>query len=177
VPGPFARLRDLSTVVVAMAGLWLFWSEYSSLSGLSWWYNSVHHLRSGSAGPSPDYDLATLPWKVAAARVFDVKDGRMTIVTSNDSFAYQASATIGTGRASAADIYFDVDVEAGGVTIGLVQGGKWIAISSSRNAGSFTDWNSAQLGYRSSITVVIANDNPAGESRLIVKSLRLYLRK
>jgi hypothetical protein len=175
---PFARFGDLSRIIIATAGLMFFWSQYSYLSGLSWWYGSVHHLRTGSAGrPGPDYDLATLPWKVAAARVFDVKPGRMTLVTSHDSFAYQASANIGTGGASAADIQFDVDVEAGGVTIGLVQGGKWVAISSSRRAGSFADWNSAQLGYRRSLTVVIANDNPAGESRFIVKSLRLYLRK
>jgi hypothetical protein len=173
----FVHVRDVSSLIVAIAGLWLFWSQYSSLSGLSWWHNSVDHLRSGNAGQAPDYDLATLPWKVAGARLFDVKQGRMTIVTSNDSFAYQASANIGTGRASAVDIHFDVDVEAGGVTIGLLQGGKWIAISSSRKAGSFTDWNSAQLGYRRSLTVVVANDNPVGESRFIVKSLRLYLRK
>ena len=176
---PFARFGDLSSIIIATAGLMFFWSQYADLSGLSWWYGSVHHLRTGTAAgrPAPDYDLATLPWRVAAARVFDVKQGRMTLVTSNDSFAYQASATIGTGGASAADIQFDVDVEAGGVTIGLLQGGKFVAISSSRNAGSFADWNSAQLGYRRSLTVVIANDNPAGESRLIVKSLRLYLRK
>ena len=163
---PFARFGDLSIIIVATAGLMFFWSQYSYLSGLSWWYGSVHHLRTGSDGrPAPDYDLATLPWRVAAARVFDLEQGRLTLVTSHDSFAYQASAKIGTGGARAADIQFDVDVEAGGV------------ISSSRKAGSFADWNSAQLGYRRSLTVVIANDNPAGESRLIVKSLRLYLRK
>ena len=174
---PSARFQPLSSIVIATAGLWYFWSQYSYLSGLSWWYSSVHHLRTGSVRSAPDYDLATLPWKVAGARVFEVKQGRMTLVTSHDSFAYQASANIGTGGASAADIQFDVDVETGGVTIGLLQGGKFVAISSSRNAGSFADWNSAQLGYRRSLTVVIANDNPAGESRVIVKSLRLYLRK
>jgi hypothetical protein len=82
-----------------------------------------------------------------------------------------------TDGASAADIQFDIDVESGGVTVGLLQAGKWIASNSVKQAGTFTDWNSAQLGYRRTLTIAIANDNPAGQSRVTVKALRVFLRK
>jgi hypothetical protein len=172
-----ARLADLSIVVIATAGLWLFWSQYTDLSRLSWWYDNTQHLPERTAGVRPDYDLSSLPWKVTRARLFDVAPDRMTMVTSSEPFEYQALATISTAGAKAVDIQFEVDVGSGGVTIGVQQAGKWIAVNSTRKAGSFVEGNSAQLTYHRSATIVIANDNPAGESRLTVKSLRLFLRK
>jgi hypothetical protein len=172
-----ARLTDLLIVGIAIAGLWFFWSQYSYLSGLSWWYDNTQHIRERTAGRQPDYDLGSLPWQVAHPRLFDVKPGRITLVTSDEPFGYQAFAAIETAGARAVDLLFEVDVESGGVTIGLLQGGKFIATSSTRQAGSFVDGNSAQLTYRRSMTVVIANNNPAGESRLTIKSLRVFLRK
>lgn len=172
-----ARLIDLSIVMTAVAGVWLFWSQYSNLSALSWWYANTHRLRTRTTAPNPDYDLATLPWKAVRPQVFELKPGKLGIVTDTEPFAYQAFATVNTGDADAADIQFEADLEAGGATIGLLQGGKWIAINSSQRPGPFSDSNSAQLGYHRSLTVMIANNNPAGESRLTVKSLRLYLRK
>jgi hypothetical protein len=174
---PFARLADLSIIVIATSGLWLFWSQYSFLSGLSWWYENTQTLAARTAPLRPDYDLTTLPWKVASPRLFEVTQGTLTIATSKDPFGYQAFANVNTGGAVAADIQFDMDVEAGGLTVGLLQAGKWIAVNSTQKAGSFADSNSAQLGYHRSLTVVIANDNPAGESRVTVRSLRLFLRK
>ena len=106
----------------------------------------------------------------------DLETGRAT-VTSDEPFAYQAYATIETGGASAVDFDFEVEVESGGVTVGLLQGGKWIAVNSSDKPGSFKGANSARLAYRRSTTVMIANDNPSGASRLTLKSLRLFLRK
>ena len=176
VRGAFTRVGDLSIVIIATAGLWFFWSQYSYLSGLSWWYDNTQSLQARTAGRTPQYDLMTLPWKVAGPRVFEVKQGRMTIATSNEPFGYQAFANISAGGANAADIQFDMDVEVGGVTIGLLQAGKWIAINSTQKPGAFAASNSAQLGYHRSLTVMIANDNPAGESRLTLKSLRLFLR-
>jgi hypothetical protein len=177
VRAALGRLGDLSVVVIATAGLWFFWSQYSYLSGLSWWYENTHSLAARTAPLRPDYDLTTLPWKLASPRLFEVERGTMTIVTSKDPFGYQAFANINTGAASAADIQFDLDVEAGGLTVGLLQAGKWIAINSTQKAGSFAESNSAQLGYHRTLTVMIANDNPAGESRVTVRSLRLFLRK
>ena len=87
------------------------------------------------------------------------------------------NATINTNRANTAGITLEADVERGGITIGLLQAGKWIAVNSSQNIGTFSDLNSALLGFRRSLTVMIANKNPAGESRVVIKSLRLYLRK
>jgi hypothetical protein len=175
--GAIARLRDLSVVIIATGGLWLFWTQYSSLSALSWWYDNTQNLQARIAARQPDYDLATLPWQVASPRVFEIQHGVATIATSREPFAYQAFATVSTGGASAADILFDVDVEAGGATIGLLQGGEWIAINSKLKPGAFAESNAARLGYRRSLTVMIANNNPAGESRLSIKSLRLFLRK
>ena len=175
--GAFVLLRDLSIVIIAAAGLWFFWSQYTSLSALSWWYDNTQNLQARIARRHPDYDLTTLPWQVASPRVFEITQGTATMATSREPFAYQAFATVSTGGASAADIQFEADVEAGGVTIGLLQGGAWITINSTEKTGAFAESNAARLGYRKSLTVMIANNNPAGESRLSVKSLRLFLRK
>ena len=172
-----ARWTEVAIIVTATVGLSWLWSQYSKLSTLSWWYENTHVLRTSTTLPNPDYDLTTLPWTVVHPRVFEVKQGKLTLVTAAEPFAYQAYATINTGGANAADLQFDADLQKGGATIGLLQSGKWIAISSSQRIGSFADSNSAQLGYSRSVTVMIANDNPAGESWLTIKWLRLYLRK
>jgi hypothetical protein len=172
-----ARVRDFSIVIIAATGVWFFWSQYSTLSGLSWWYENVQRLKARTVAPNPDYELTTLPWQVASPLAFDVKPAKMTLVTSQDSFGYQAFATVSTLGANAADIQFDADLETGGATIGMLQRGKWIASSSSREVGAFSDSNSARLGYSRSLTVMIANNNPAGVSRLTIKSLRIFLRK
>jgi len=165
--------------VIAGLGAWLFWSQFSNLSTLSWFYERaqyVHNLR-GSALPNPDYDLHSLPWKQTSPKLFDLQPGRLTLVTNAEPFGYQLFASVDTNGAKAADIQFDVNIESGGVTIGLLQAGKWIVNNSSQREGPFADSNSTQLGYGRSITVVIANNNPAGETRLTVNSFRLYLRK
>src|SRR5262245_36728216 len=127
--------------------------------------------------PNPTYDLSSLPWQLAKPRTFDLQSGRATLVTNDEPFAYQAFATINRNGADSALIQYDIDVESGGTSVGLLQSGKWIAISSSTRPGNFAGAKSALLGYNRSLTVVIANNNPAGESRLNVKSLRLYLRQ
>ena len=172
-----AGLGDLSIVIIAATGLSLFWSQCSYLSGVSRWYHSAQQLRATGVGPKADFDLTTFPWHVANARVFDVVHDRITIVTSSEPFGYQAVATVSADGARAADFQFDIEVEKGGVTIGLLQGGKWIAANSSGSPGRFSDWNSAQLGYRRSLTLVVANNNPAGESRVTITGLWLFLQR
>jgi hypothetical protein len=171
------RRSDAAVVITATLGAWLLWSQYSLLSTVSWWYDHTDNLRSGIGLPKPDYDLKTLPWKSASPQVFDLAPGGATLVTNTDPFAYQVFAAVETKGANAVDIWFDVDIISGGTTIGILQGGKWIASNSSQRPGTFSDSNSAQLGYGRSISVVIANNNPLGETRLNVKALRLYLRK
>jgi hypothetical protein len=172
-----SRLKDAMVVIVAATGLWFFWSQYSSLSALSWWYDSVQQLRSRVVVPPADYELTTLPWQTIHPRTFEIAQGQVRIITNDDAFGYQALANVNTDGASAADIQFDIEVESGGVTIGLLQAGKWIASNSADRAGPFAEWNSARLGYHRSLTVGIANANPAGESRLTVKALRVFLRR
>jgi hypothetical protein len=177
--GVAASRRDAAAAITAALGAWIFWSQFSNLSTLSWFYDRaqyVHDLR-GSALPNPDYDLNSLPWQQASPRLFDLQPGRLTLVTNAEPFGYQVFATVDTHGARAADMQFEMEIETGGTTIGLLQGGKWIATNSSQRLGLFSDSNSTQLGYGRSITVVIANNNPAGETRLAVKSFRLYLRK
>jgi hypothetical protein len=171
------RLKGCSVIVLATFGVWFFWSQYSYLSGLSWWHENVQRLRASGATMRPDYDHTTLSWQMVQPKVFEIEPGQMRIVTNSDPFGYQAFANVKRDGASAADIQFDVDVESGGASIGLLQAGKWIAISSTRSTGAFADWNSAQLDYHRTLTVAIANNNPAGESRLTVRSVRLFLRK
>jgi hypothetical protein len=175
--GLFDHRTDVVIVITACAGVWVFWSPLSELSALSWWYDRVQSVRTRGTLPDPDYDLDTLRWQLAEPRAFDVHQGRLTLVTNAEPFAYQAFATVHTNGAGAADIQFEADVESGGITIGLLQSGKWIAVSSSPHPGVFADTNSTQLGYSRSVTLMIANNNPAGETRVTLKSLRLYLRK
>jgi hypothetical protein len=171
------RRSDAAVVITAALGAWLLWSQYSLVSTVSWWYDHTDSLRTGIGLPKPDYDLTTLPWKTASPRVFDLAPGGATLVTNAEPYAYQVFAAVETKGANAVDIWFDVDIISGGTTIGILEGGKWIASNSSQRPGTFSDSNSAQLGYGRSVTVVIANNNPHGETRLIVKALRLYLRK
>jgi hypothetical protein len=170
-----SRLRGFATLAIAAAGLWLLWSQYLDLARLSWWYNSTNVLQ--AAPVNPDYDLTTLPWQTVHPRIFELREGALTLTTSDEPYGYQAFATIRANGAHTAGIKFDADVERGGVTIGIQQGGEWIAINSSQSTGPFSGLNSALLGFRRSLMVTIANRNAAGESRVTIKSLRLYLRR
>ena len=172
-----ARPADAAAIAVAGLGLWMLWSPYSQLSMLAWQYDHVEPARSGAARARPDYDLATLPWQTAHPRVFDVKSGRMTLVTDGEPFAYQAFAIVNRDGARAAALQFDATIESGGATIGLLQNGKWMASSSSQAPGRFADTSSTLLGSERSITVVVANNNPSGESRVRLDAIRLYFRK
>jgi hypothetical protein len=169
--------RDVAAVATAVCGAWLLWSPLNEMSTLSWWYDRVEYGRSAGELPDPDYNLATLPWRQANPRLFDLTADGLAIVSSGDAFGYQAFAAVDTNGARAADIQFDAEIESGGVSIGLVQGNTWLATSSSQRPGRFADTNSAQLGYGRSVMVIIANNNPSGETRLRIKSLRLYLRR
>lgn len=169
--------HDVVILAIATLGLWLFWSEYNQLATLSWFYDRAVFAESTDALPNPDYQLDSLPWQTASPRTFERHPGELVLVTDPQPYAYQAFATVNTNRARAADFQFDIDVQMGGVTLGLLQNGKWIAVSSSTRSGRFVGSNSTQLGYGRSLTFMLANDNPVGESRLVVHSLRLYLRR
>jgi hypothetical protein len=175
--GRRAVLVDVSIIATAVVGLWLFGSYYSYLSNLSWWHQSVSRLRRTTIQEKADYDLTTLPWQVVKPRLFEVKERRLTLVTGAEPFTYQAIATVAANGASTVDFHFDTHVESGAVTIGLLQRGQWIASSSSTGVGAFADSNAAQLGRSRTFSIVIANNNSAGESRLVVNSLRVYLRR
>jgi hypothetical protein len=171
---------ELAAVVTATLGAWLLWSQLSSISKLSWFYDHVEYVQSQreSPLPNPDYDLASLPWKTTPVERFDFQPGAaMHLTTNTEPYGYQVFAAVDTNGARLADIQFEADVESGSVTIGLLESGKWIASSASQRRGRFADANSVLLGYHRSITVVIANNNPEGQSRLTLKWLRLYLRK
>ena len=173
------RSADVAVVAVAAIGAWLMWSLYSSAAKISWFYDRVERVKNlnASAPPDADYVLGTLPWKTASPHMFDLRPSLLTLVTNAEPYAYQAFATVETRRANVADIQFDAEIESGGATIGLLQNGKWIAVNSSQRRGRFADANSAELGRSRSLTVVVANDNASGQSRLTIKSLRLYLRR
>ena len=162
-------------MIVAIGGLWLIRSEYVDLARLSWWYDSTNVLQAAPA--NPDYDLTTLPWQPVHPRVFEIRDGTLTLATSDEPYGYQAYAAIRANGANTAGITFDADVARGGVTIGIQQAGEWIAMNSAEHPGPFSGMNSALLGFRRSLMVTIANRNAAGASQITIKSLRLYLRR
>src|SRR5262249_42325547 len=160
-------------------GAWLMWTAYSSMSAASWFYDRLERVRSLNADalPDPDFDLQSLPWKAVSPRVFDLAPSALTLVTSAEPYGYQVLATIATKGARSVDIVFRAHVQSGGATIGVLQGGNWIVSNSSERPGDFAEANTAELGRSRSLTVVIANDNAAGESRLTIRSLRVYLRR
>jgi len=166
--------RAFATIVLAVLGLWFLSSQYLDLARLSWWYDSTNVLR--AAASNPDYDLTTLPWQQVQPRRFEIRDAALMLETSAEPYGYQAYANIAANGANTAGITFEADVEDGGVTIGLLQAGTWIAINSSQGTGAFSGLNSALLGFRRSLTVMIANRNAAGRSRVTIKSLRVYLK-
>jgi len=170
------RFHDAAPVVAALVGAWVLWSQYSGLSRLSRQYDNPRSLQADTQSTA-DYDLVTLPWKRATPGVFDVTAGSMTLVTGEEPYAYEVFATVNTNGANTAYIEFSGELQGGGATIGLQQAGKWIAVSSVLTPGAFSDSNSALLGYNRSVTVVIANNNAAGRSRLLIKSLQLFLRQ
>lgn len=169
------RAKAGAIAAIAAYGAWLFASESLKLAHLSWWYDSTQVLLAAPA--NPDYDLSTLPWQAVHPRQFAVDQGRMTLVTSAEPYGYQVFATIPANGANTAGMLFDADVERGAISIGIQQAGEWLAINSSRGIGRFADLNSALLGFRRSLTIVIANRNADGESRVTLNSLRIYLRK
>jgi hypothetical protein len=169
------RWSDAAAVAVALVGIAVLWSRYLDLARLSLWYDSTQVLAASAA--APDYDLTTLHWETVHPRAFDIQQGALRLVTSADPYGYQAYATIKTNGANTAGIAFEADVESGGVSIGLLQAGSWLTTNSSLGVGRFSESNSALLGFRRSLMVVIANRNAAGESRATIKSLKLYLRR
>jgi hypothetical protein len=170
-----ASWQEIGIVATAFAGVLLFGCQYEYLATLSQSHDYAERLRRGAIQPT--YDLRTLPWKIAGADVFDVNPAGATVVTSAEPAAYQAYATVNTDGAAAADLHFEANVDSGGLSIGLQQAGKWIATSSSVHAGVFSDSISAHLGYRRSLTVVVANNNSGGTSQFSLRFLRLYLRR
>ena len=174
------RWGDVAALATAGFGAWLLWSQISYVTKLSWFYDHAEYVQSLRRGalPNPDYELATLPWTAIHPGRFEPgADGTMNLITNDEPYTYQAFAAVNTKGARFADIQFEAAIQSGGITIGLLESGKWVASSSSQRPGSFADSNSVQLGRGRSVTVVIANDNPNGESRATIKWLRLYLRK
>ena len=173
------RRADLAAIAVAIGGAWLMWTAYSSASAASWFYDRLERIRSLNANalPDPDFDLQSLPWKTVSPRVFDLAPSALTLVTSVDPYGYQVVATIARKQARSVDVVFSAHIQSGGATIGVQQDGNWIVSNSSDRPGDFAEANTAELRRSRSIMVVIANDNAAGESRLTIRSLRVYLRR
>ena len=173
------RRADLAAVAVAIGGAWLMWTAYSSVSAASWFYDRLERVRSlnREAPPDPDFDLQSLPWKTTSPRVFDLTPSGLTLITNAEPYGYQVFATIATNRASSVDIVFSTHIQTGGATIGVLQDGNWILSNSSERSGDFAEANTARLRRSRSVTVVIANNNAAGESRVTIHSLRVYLRR
>jgi len=90
------RWPDISVAVVAVAGFWLIWSQYSNLSALSWWYEGTVRFREGRDLPAADYDLTTLPWQLARPQAFEVNQGTLALVTNTQrALADRALNSIG----------------------------------------------------------------------------------
>jgi hypothetical protein len=161
-------------LAVALFGGWVIWSRLSELS-MAPWYDLTAFAPDTS--PRPAYDLHTLPWKAAQPKAFDLGAGAGRLITSDDGFTYQVYAIVNTVGAKAVDIRFDLNIESGGATVGLMQSGNWLIWASSQNVGRFFDVLSVPLGVARSMTVVIANNNPAGESRVTLTAVDVFLRK
>jgi hypothetical protein len=135
-------------------------------------YASADDVRSGRL--APDYELQRLAWSVADARSAAVIDSQMQLLTGAGPYRYQATATVATNRATVAHVAFRVRVATGGITVGLVGSGGWLALQTVSAPGVFEHLITAPITGEKSITVVIANANPAGESAATIEELRMY---
>ena len=168
-------MSHAAAFVLAVLGFWVVAAPLREMAILSWFYDRVQS--SPATLPRPDFEVGTLPWKVAQPKSFTLTPAGAELVTSTDAYSYQLFASVDTHGAKAADLQFELDVEHGGVTIGIQQSGKWLTVDTTGRRGTFTGANSAALGFARSLSVVITNNNAAGESRIQMRAVRLYLRR
>lgn len=168
-------MSHAAAIATAILGFWVVLAPLAELSTLSWFYDRVRWAPASL--PAPDFEVGTLPWKVAQPRSFTLTPAGAELVTSSDAYSYQLFAAVDTHGAKAADIQFELEVERGGATIGIQQAGRWLTTDTVSRRGVSRGANSAVLGFARSVTVVVANNNADGESRIRLRSVRLYLRR
>ena len=168
-------MSHAAVVATALFGVWIILAPLREMSTLSWFYDRV--LWAPASLPQPDFDVATLPWKVAQPKSFTRTADGAELVTSTDAYSYQLFASVDTHGAKAADLQFELGIESGGATIGIQQDGAWLTVDTTNRRGTFVGANSTTLGFGRTLSVVIANNNAEGESVIHLRSVRLYLRR
>jgi hypothetical protein len=169
-----ARLagRLLIVVAVLIVSIWsaLVYLDLAAMSRASASADDVRRQRI-----APDYDLSRISWSSVGARRLSMRDGHLDLVTGDGPYLYQAIATVPTRHASIAHLMFKGRVMRGGITIGLIANGRWLANRSIRDTREFDDLLTAQSTDTPTLTIVVANCNPAGESIGTIDDLKLYL--
>jgi hypothetical protein len=155
-------------IVVAWAGL-----VYHKLAAMSRASASAGEVRRGRI--AADYDLTRVRWSTADARALSTREGHLDLVTGDGPYLYEAIATVPTGGASIAHLAFRGRVTRGGLTVGLVANGRWLANRSVRAGREFDDLLTTRLARTPTLMIVVANCNPAGESIGAIEELKLYL--
>jgi hypothetical protein len=169
-----ARLagRLLVVAAVVMVAMWAA-LVYLDLAAISRASASAEDVRRGRI--VADYDLLHIAWSTVEARQLSTRDGHLNLVTGDGPYLYQAMATVPTHRAVFAHLAFKGRVMRGGITIGLVANGRWLANRSIRDVREFDDLLTAHPADTPDLTIVVANCNPAGESIGTIDDLKLYL--
>jgi hypothetical protein len=160
-----ARLagRLLVAAAIVIVAMWAAF-VYRDLAAMSRASASEEDVRRGRI--AADYDLPQISWSAVDARQLSTRDG---------PYLYQAMASVPIHGASFAHLAFKGRVTRGGITIGLVANGRWLANRSIRDSREFDDLLTAQPRDTPTLTVVVANCNPAGESMANLDDLKLYL--
>jgi hypothetical protein len=169
-----ARLagRLLVAAAIVIVAMWAAF-VYRDLAAMSRASASEEDVRRGRI--AADYDLPQISWSAVDARQLSTRDGHLDLVTGDGPYLYQAMASVPIHGASFAHLAFKGRVTRGGITIGLVANGRWLANRSIRDSREFDDLLTAQPRDTPTLTVVVANCNPAGESMANLDDLKLYL--
>ena len=164
--------RVLIGIAIVTVATWLG-LVYRDVVALSRASASADDVRNGRV--AANYDVSTLHWSTLDARTVSVTQGRLEILTGDGPYLYDAVARVPVDRAAIAHLTVRGYVGKGGITIGLMAGGKWLGFRSFQSPGPFEDLVTGRLAGASSLDIVVANCNPAGESAAALDDLKLYV--
>jgi hypothetical protein len=119
--------------------------------------------------------VAPPAWASTGIGTVESRDGAVHVVTGPEPFAYQATARL-PAKAGAAGylVEFEVEIDRGGATLGLLDpAGRWIEVRSRSEPGRLIGTVRGRARAGASLTLVLANHNPKGDSSFALRRLEI----